>query len=60
MTEEEKQKLQQVTFKDRFRPTASRLKEVTERGAELLANMDEEELCEFVEYDVKDDESDGQ
>ena len=49
MKDDEKQKKQQEPFKARFQPSASQLKEITERGAELLANMTEEELGEFAE-----------
>lgn len=59
MTDEENTEAQQETFKGKFRPTASRLKEITERGVELLANIDEGEFGEFVECDVEADESDS-
>jgi antitoxin YafN len=36
-------------FTGRFRPTATRMKTIARKGAELLANASEEELGEFSE-----------
>jgi len=49
MKAEDSQKQPQKTFQGRFNPTAERLTEVTEKGAELLERMTDEDLGEFVE-----------
>ena len=37
------------TFEGRFRPTAERLREITEKGVKLLENANEEQLGSFSE-----------
>jgi len=44
-----RQSQQIETFEGRFRPTAERLREITEKGAKLLENATEEQLGSFSE-----------
>ncbi len=44
-----RQSQQLETFEGRFRPTAERLREITEKGAKLLENATEEQLGSFSE-----------
>jgi antitoxin YafN len=44
-----RQQHQTDTFAGQFRPTAERMREITERGAELLENATEQQLGTFSE-----------
>ncbi|MEJ1363547.1 MAG: hypothetical protein RPU42_00365 [Candidatus Sedimenticola sp. (ex Thyasira tokunagai)] len=44
-----KSKMESETFQGEFRPTPKRMKEITEKGRELLENGNIEELNKFPE-----------